>query len=121
MRVNPNNIKSWLNHQVTKLTAQQYLKPVIDQNIDTLVLGCTHYPILKPLLQEILGDRIRLMDSSVAITVKTGELLSLHNLRNEHQDTPEHQFYVTDVPLRFQAIGERFLGRALTNSNVVKW
>ena len=113
--------EGWLDHQVTRLTAQEYLKPVIAQNIDTLVLGCTHYPLLKPLLQEVLGDQIRLVDSAQAITEQTGELLNKVNLRNGQQRPPEYRFYVTDVPIRFQEIGERFLGRKLSNINVVKW
>jgi len=113
--------EGWLDHQVTRLTAQEYLKPVVAQNIDTLVLGCTHYPLLKPLLREILGDKIRLVDSAQAITEETGNLLSEKNLRNEQQKPPEYRYYVTDVPIRFQGIGERFLGRTLANVNVVKW
>ena len=91
------------------------------QNVDTLVLGCTHYPLLKPLLQEVLGDRIRLVDSAQAITEETGKLLSKKNLRNRQQKPPVYRYYVTDVPIRFQGIGERFLGRTLANVNVVKW
>jgi glutamate racemase len=113
--------EGWLDHQVTRLTAQEYLKPVMAHNVDTLVLGCTHYPLLKPVLQEILGDHIRLVDSAQAITKQTGELLGKHNLRNRQQKSPEYRFYVTDVPIRFQVIGERFLGRTLSNISVVKW
>jgi len=47
--------EGWFDHQATKLIAQEYLKPVIAEKIDTLVLGCTHYPLLKPLLQDIMG------------------------------------------------------------------
>jgi glutamate racemase len=112
--------EGWFDHQVTRLTAQEYLKPVMAQNIDTLVLGCTHYPLLKPLLQEILGDQIRLVDSAQAIAEQTRDLLNKNNLWNE-QKPPEYRFYVTDVPIRFQGVGERFLGRKLTNVNVVKW
>ena len=113
--------EGWLDHQVTRLTAQEYLKPIMAQNIDTLVLGCTHYPLLKPLLQEVLGDQIRLVDSAQAIAEQTGELLSKNNLRNVQGRPPEYRFYVTDVPIRFQEVGGRFLGRKLSNVNVVKW
>ena len=112
--------EGWFDHQVTMLTAQEYLKPVMAQNIDTLVLGCTHYPLLKPLLQEIMGDQIRLVDSAQAIAEQTRELLNKNNLWNE-QKPPEYRFYVTDVPIRFQGVGERFLGRKLSNVSVVKW
>ncbi len=112
--------EGWFDHQVTMLTAQEYLKPVMAQNIDTLVLGCTHYPLLKPLLQEILGDQIRLVDSAQAIAEQTWDLLNKNNHWNE-QKPPEYRFYVTDVPIRFQGVGERFLGRKLSDVSVVKW
>jgi glutamate racemase len=56
--------EGWLNHQVTRLTAEQYLAPLMTRNIDTLVLACTHYPLLKPLLQEVLGSHMKLVDSA---------------------------------------------------------
>ena len=113
--------EGWLDHQVTKLTAQEYLKPVKAQTIDTLVLGCTHYPLLKPLLQEIMGAHITLVDSAQAITAKAGELLKKNNLLNEQQTSPQYRFYVTDAPIRFTSIGEQILGRRLSNVTVVKW
>ena len=113
--------EGWLDHQVTRLTAQEYLSPIVAQNIDTLVLGCTHYPLLKPVLQEIMGNYVRLVDSAQAITEQAGELLERQNLRNDQQKSPEYRFYVTDVPFRFKEIGERFLGRALSNVTLVKW
>jgi len=105
---------------VTRLTAQEYLKPVIAERIDTLVLGCTHYPLLKPLLQEILGEGIRLVDSAEAMAAVTANLLSEKGLTNPVRLPPQYRFYVTDVPYRFQTVGERFLGRTLTNVEVVK-
>lgn len=113
--------EGWLDHPVTRLTAQEYLKPVLAQNIDTLVLGCTHYPLLKPVLQEIVGPVTQLVDSAEAIAERAYEVLTDLELRNPRRSPPEHQYFVTDVPLRFQSIGERFLGRALSNVHVVKW
>ncbi len=113
--------EGWLDHPVTRLTAQEYLKPVLAQNIDTLVLGCTHYPLLKPLLQEVAGSDVKLVDSAEAMAEEAAALLSDLNLANPQRNQPDYQFYVTDVPLRFQTIGERFLGRTLSNVHVVKW
>ncbi len=112
--------EGWLDHPVTRLTAQEYLKPVIAERIDTLVLGCTHYPLLKPLLQEIVGEGIRLVDSAEAMASVTANLLSEKGLANPVRLPPQYRFYVTDVPYRFQAVGERFLGRTLANVEVVK-
>ena len=110
--------EGWLDHPVTRLTAQEYLKPVLAEKIDTLVLGCTHYPLLKPLLQDVVGPNITLVDSANAMAERTAALLTDMNLHNPQRSTPEYRYWVTDVPLRFQTIGERFLGRTLGNVHV---
>lgn len=112
--------EGWLDHQVTRLTAQEYLKPVLAQDIDTLVLGCTHYPLLKPLLQEVAGSGVKLVDSAEAMAEQAAALIKEMNLANPQRGAANYLYYVTDVPLRFQTIGERFLGRTLANVHVVK-
>ena len=112
--------EGWLEHEVTRLTAQEYLRPVLAQHIDTLVLGCTHYPLLKPLLQEVVGNKIKLVDSAEAMAERTAALLNDMNLSNPQRTPPQYHFHVTDVPLRFQTIGERFLGRTLPNVHIEK-
>jgi len=113
--------EGWLDHPVTRLTAQEYLNPVLAEHIDTLVLGCTHYPLLKALLQNVAGPDIRLVDSAEAMADITASLLQETGMNNPSGLPPSYRFCVTDVPLRFQAIGERFLGRALPNVELVKW
>jgi glutamate racemase len=113
--------EGWLDHPVTQLTAQEYVKPVLCHEIDTLVLGCTHYPLLKPLLKSVVGPKIQLVDSAEAMADQTADVLGQMELSNPSREPPEYVFHVTDVPLRFQTIGERFLGRALTNVRVTKW
>jgi len=113
--------EGWLDHPVTRLTAQEYLRPVLAEKVDTLVLGCTHYPLLKPLLAEVAGPDVSLVDSAEAMADRAAALLSERQLQNPGRGRPDYHFYVTDVPLRFQTIGERFLGRSLNNVHVVKW
>lgn len=113
--------EGWLDHTVTRLTAQEYLKPVLCHGIDSLVLGCTHYPLLKPLLQKVVGQGIHLVDSAEAMAEETAAVLSARTLWNPQRTPPQYRFFVTDVPLRFQSIGERFLGRGLANVKVIKW
>lgn len=113
--------EGWLDHEVTRLTAQEYLKPVIAEHIDTLVLGCTHYPLIKPLLQAVMGDGVKLVDSAEAMANRTAALLTELNLANTSHIPPRYEYYVTDVPVKFQTIGERFLGRSLSHLHVVKW
>jgi glutamate racemase len=113
--------EGWLEHPVTRMTAQEYLKPVLAEQVDSLVLGCTHYPLLKSLLQDVVGPDITLVDSAEAMAEQTAALLTELNLHNPDRVPPEYHFWVTDVPLRFQTIGERFLGRSLSNVHVVQW
>jgi glutamate racemase len=113
--------EGWLDHPVTRITAQEYLKPVLAEKIDTLVLGCTHYPLLKPLLAEVAGPNIALVDSAEAMAERTAALLTDLNLHTLSRSQANYHYWVTDVPLRFQSIGERFLGRSLNNVHVVKW
>ena len=113
--------EGWLDHEVTRLTAREYLKPLLVEKIDTLVLGCTHYPLLKPLLQEVAGPGVALVDSAEAMAEQAARLLQQRGLENPGHASPRYEYYVTDVPLRFQTIGERFLGRTLNNVHVVKW
>ena len=113
--------EGWLEHPVTLLTAQEYLAPVLAQGIDTLVLGCTHYPLLRPLLEKVVGSDVRLVDSAQAIAVHTANHLAGLGLLNPGAGPAAHQFCVTDVPQRFQAVGERFLGHPLAGVRVVQW
>ncbi|MDD5711833.1 MAG: glutamate racemase [Smithellaceae bacterium] len=112
--------EGWLDHEVTRLTAQEYLRPVLAEHIDTLVLGCTHYPLLKPLLQEVSGPGIKLVDSAEAMAERTARLLSERGMENTHRELPDYRFYVSDMPYRFQTIGERFLGRTLGHTELAK-
>lgn len=113
--------EGWLNHRVTYLTAEEYLRPIMEQAVDTLVLGCTHYPLLKSLLQEIVGNGIQLVDSAEAMAEQTAAMLDYQDLGNRGNNHPQYRYYVTDVPYRFRNIGEIFLGRTLADIKIVKW
>jgi len=112
--------EGWLDHEATRLTAVEYLKPVLAEGIDTLVLGCTHYPLLKPLISDIVGDSVRLVDSAEAMAEITAGLITRDNLANDSESSPAYHFFVSDVPYRFQTIGESFLGRTLPHVEMVK-
>lgn len=111
--------EGWFDHPATRLIAQEYLKPVIAEGADTLVLGCTHYPLLKPLLQDIVGRGVTLIDSAEAMADMAADLIAEQNIGNQKDTPPEYVFYVSDLPYRFQTIGERFLGRTLGHVELV--
>jgi glutamate racemase len=112
--------EGWLDHPATRLIAAEYLAPVLAHRIDTLVLGCTHYPLLKPLLQETVGPDVALIDSAIAVAHRAARLLGEKGLATPLKTPPEHHFYVTDAPHRFQQTGERFLGHPLAHLEIVR-
>jgi glutamate racemase len=113
--------EGWLDHPVTRMTAQEYLKPVLAEHVDALVLGCTHYPLLKPLLNDVVGSRVRLIDSAVTVAEQTAEVLKAARLAHTGHAPARVHYCVTDVPLRFQTVGERFLGRTLGDVEKVEF
>jgi glutamate racemase len=113
--------EGWLDHEVTRLTAHEYLRPVLAEEVDSLVLGCTHYPLLKPLLREVAGPAVRLIDSALTTAEFAAERLQQAGLARTGGGVADYRFVVSDVPLRFQTIGERFLGRSLGTVEKVDW
>ena len=113
--------EGWLDHPATRLIVREYIGPVLANRIDTLVLGCTHYPLLKPVLQETVGSDVRLVDSATAVAKKAELLLKETGLETPLRMPPEGCFYVTDTPLRFQKMAETFLGRPLYHLEIVRW
>ncbi|MEK6748807.1 MAG: glutamate racemase [Pseudomonadota bacterium] len=111
--------EGWLDHPVTRLVAQEYLQSLLAKRIDTLILGCTHYPLLKPLLEHVIGDDVTLVDSAATVADQAAELLATHKRLRSADAHPEHRYCVTDVPQRFQEVGGRFLGRPLHNVELV--
>jgi glutamate racemase len=86
-----------------------YIKPMLDANIDHLVLGCTHYPYLIPILKDLLPETVKIIDSGEAVAKQTKAVLGANNLLNISTETPKHQFYTNGNPeVMQQLIGERF-------------
>jgi glutamate racemase len=104
--------EGWAEHPVARTVAEEYLSPLLEQGIDSLVLGCTHYPLLKRTLNAVLGDRVHLVDSAEETARRVGAILSERGLRR--QGPPfSPRFFVTDVPTRFERVGGSFLGAPL--------
>lgn len=103
--------EGWTNHKATKLIAEEYLNELKDKDIDTLILGCTHYPILRDIIQEVIGENVTLIDSGSASSVEVEAYLSGRGIKNTSNILGAHEYYVSDVPKRFKQMAERFLGR----------
>lgn len=99
------------NHQAAKLVAKDYLEDFTG-NVDTLILGCTHYPLLRETITEAVGENITLIDSAKPTAEEVKKVLEQNNLLSE-KTNPTLKFYVTDAPERVYQIASRFFGSLL--------
>ncbi len=105
--------EGWTEGPIVEMTAEKYLGEVKRKGIDTLVLGCTHYPLLKKVLSKIMGPDVRLIDSAIETAVEIKETLAALSILNRTSGNVAREFYVTDSPDKFIEIGERFIGRKI--------
>ena len=101
--------EGWLQHDVTRAVLEEYLRPMLSRDIDTLVLGCTHYPLLKHTIRQVVGPEVRLIDSAEScaahVQKRLGEMGLLKRTRTVGSISP----FVTDEPARFETVARRFL------------
>lgn len=108
--------EGWENHPVAHQIASEYLAPLLEANIDTLVLGCTHYPILKQTLRKVVGEEIALVDSAEAVSTWLTDMLP----DAETEGVGADSFYVSDNEEKFRKIASRILGSEVTRLQKVK-
>ena len=104
--------EGWTSHDATRLVAREYLAPFIENAVDTLVLGCTHYPLLKPLIAEIVGPDVRLIDSAEETAADTRRMLATNELESPDGDG-SYRFIASDDPQQFLTLGRRFFGASI--------
>jgi glutamate racemase len=105
--------EGWLDHEATKMIAREYLQDLIDFGADTLILGCTHYPLLSQVIQEIMGENVTLIDSGFAASLQVEDYLHGRGDRNGSVQLGSKKFYVSDSPDKFKVLAERFLGKEI--------
>jgi glutamate racemase len=105
--------EGWTEGNITTLIVKQYLDRISDKGIDTTVLGCTHYPLLKKVIGEVLGEGVRLIDSAVETSLEIKKILEVLRLNRGQTGIPLREFFVTDSPERFLKVGENFLGQKI--------
>lgn len=112
--------EGWTDHKATELIAKEYLTELKSKKIDSLVLGCTHYPILADVIQKVMGKSVKLVDSGTPAAHLVEEYLNGRGLRNISNQIGKREFYVSDIPSKFREIAERFLGRKITHLHKVE-
>lgn len=107
--------EGWHRERVTVEIVKRYLEPLKKEGIDTLILGCTHYPLLKPLFADILGDRISLIDSAEEVARKVSCVLKENRIERKKRESGYRHYFVSDLHERFVRVGEMFLGERMQN------
>jgi glutamate racemase len=103
----------WTDNEVARLTARTYLQGLREEGVDTLVLGCTHYPLLKGVIAEVMGDDVTLVDSAEETALTVADILGERRLLRPTAEQGNHHYFVTDIPAGFIKVGNRFLGGRL--------
>lgn len=93
-----------LNSEEMKQLLQSYIHPMLDANIDYLVLGCTHYPLLLPIIKEIVPKHVKIIDSGSAVAKQTKKVLEENNLLNLSNEPSTYDFFINNSPVVFQSI-----------------
>ncbi|MCX7927647.1 MAG: glutamate racemase [Candidatus Omnitrophica bacterium] len=110
--------EGFLSGPAVSYVAEKYLAPLKKQNVDTLILGCTHYPLLKPLIQEVMGKNVTLIDSAKQVALEVREILSREK-QLKVAGKGRQQFFVSDNPEWFSNLAKQFLGRPIHNAKKV--
>ncbi len=115
--------EGWTEGPVPEQVAERYLRPLKDARVDTLVLGCTHYPLLTAVIRSAMGPEVRLVDSAGATAAAVAETLGALGAEDAAGDSdgkaPVHRFLVTDGAPGFAGVGACFLGSPLNNVECV--
>jgi len=107
--------EGWTDNAPALLTAGIYLDEMKENGVDVLLLGCTHYPLLKNTISAVMGKSVSLIDSGCAVSIEVKRILLQEGTLRKNAPAPRRRFFVTDSPERFASIGRRFL-----NDNGIK-
>ncbi len=105
--------EGWTDDDATRMIADRYLAPIAEAGTDTLVLGCTHYPLLKSAIGRVVGREVRLIDSAEETARETAQTLRTHNIETVQPNGARYRFIASDAPEVFLDIGQRFLGSSI--------
>jgi len=111
--------EGWIDGTIAEDIAKIYLQPIISENIDTLILGCTHYPLLKPLLQSQLGNKIKIIDSAYPVANKIEELITSTKIQSKKNLKGTLSCFTTDLLSQFESIAKRFLDGPISTAATI--
>ena len=109
--------EGWTDNEVAHLTAESYLRELLDNGVDTIVLGCTHYPLLKRCISNVVGEKVTLVDPAKATALKMKRFLEASDMLNE-SSKEKRTFYVSDHTQSFDNLCERLLKKHYTAEKI---
>lgn len=107
--------EGWFRETATELIAKHYLEKLLRSKVDAVILGCTHYPLLKEVLQKVLGPKTFLVDSAKEVARDVEDMLETLGIANKAKRQARYHFFVSDKPHHFKRQAKRFLGRDIEN------
>jgi len=110
--------EGWFDNEITQLVAKEYLNDFKDKDIDTLILGCTHYPMLIPVIKRVL-DNVNIINSAEAVSLETEEVLFKNKLLTSNKTKGKVEYYFTDLTELVLEISEKILETQLQNVNKI--
>ncbi|ETI67850.1 glutamate racemase [Neobacillus vireti] len=105
---------------IAERIVEEALKPLQNQNLDTLILGCTHYPLLEPLINKVMGERVSVISSGDETAHEISAILQYNGLLDTDDEEPEHEFYTTGSRRIFSKIASQWLGIPINNVKKIK-
>jgi glutamate racemase len=112
--------EGWIDNDAAELVAGKYLAPLRGSGIDTLVLGCTHYPLLKSVISAVIGPGVTLIDSATETAKEVVAVLDQLKWHRPGNGPVVRKYFVTDTPARFEKVGKLFLGDSDLTAEQVK-
>lgn len=106
--------EQFISHTATKQIVKEYLSAIKHEGVDTVILGCTHYPLLQEIIQDELGQGVMIVDAARACSEVVSQILKKRELDANAEQKASYRYFVTDDPDKFRSTGERFLGMPLS-------
>ncbi|MDD4341564.1 MAG: glutamate racemase [Kiritimatiellae bacterium] len=102
--------EGWTDKKITREIVKEYLAPFVNSEVDTVILGCTHYPLIKKIIKQELGSGVQIVDSATAVAMEVGTVLKKQGLERKSSEPGYRKFYVSDAPAKFKKLGGLFMG-----------
>jgi glutamate racemase len=113
--------EGWTEDDITFMIVKRYLHLLKENEVDSLILGCTHYPLLKTTIQKTMGPKVSLVDSGIETAGAVEKNLREKNIFASSSSISEYHFYLSDMPYKFQEIAERFLERTIPHVETINF